>query len=58
MTYRSFVSLDGPWRFNPDPHADGESLGFWKKDYSARLWPEVAVLSCFEAGSVTLRAKR
>ncbi|MEI8063826.1 MAG: glycoside hydrolase family 2 TIM barrel-domain containing protein, partial [Verrucomicrobiota bacterium] len=38
------------WRFLPDPHGDGEKLGFWKADFDTRLWREVMVPSCFEVG--------
>ena len=48
---RGYCSLtDKPWRFCPDPHGDGESLGFFRGDYCTRLWREVMVPSCFEAG--------
>lgn len=46
---RPGVSLtDVPWRFCPDPSGDGEALGFFREDYTARLWREVTVPSCFE----------
>ena len=38
------------WRFSPDPHRDGESLGYHRPDQTFPLWREVAVPSCFEAG--------
>jgi len=47
---RDSLQMDGPWRFLPDPKADGDSLGFWKPEYDARLWCEVAVPSCFDTG--------
>lgn len=50
MRDRDCLQLAGPWRFSPDPHGDGEVLGFWKRDYCTRLWHEVPVPSCFEAG--------
>ena len=52
---RQICSLTSkPWRFSPDPHGDGESLGFHKDDYCAQQWPLVAVPSCFEAGCANL----
>lgn len=30
---RDSFSLDGVWRFTPDPHADGEELCFWKPEF-------------------------
>ena len=50
MRIRDFLQIDGPWRFSPDPHGEGESLGFWQPVYCTRLWREVTVPSCFEAG--------
>ena len=47
---RDALQMDGLWRFLPDPRAEGEFLGFWKKGYDARLWSEVAVPSCFDTG--------
>ncbi len=44
------LELNGNWRFSPDPHKDGEDLGFWNKTYDDSRWPEVIVPSCFEAG--------
>ncbi|MEI8243852.1 MAG: GNAT family N-acetyltransferase, partial [bacterium] len=44
------MELDGLWRCCPDPHGDGEALGFWRADRDFPLWREVAVPSCFEAG--------
>ncbi len=42
------VELDGAWRFSPDPHRDGEALGFCKAAHETGRWLEVAVPSCFE----------
>lgn len=50
MEPRDLLSLDGPWRFSPDPHADGERLGFCAPGFSDRLWRETPVPSVFEAG--------
>lgn len=50
MNKRECLQIDGLWRFCPDPNADGESLGFWKADHCTRLWREIMVPSCFEAG--------
>ena len=47
-------TLTGLWSFLPDPHGDGEQLGFWKTDFDARLWREVMVPSCFEASGPNL----
>ncbi len=47
---RQWVELGSPWRFCPDPHRDGESLGFWSATQAFPRWREVAVPSCFEAG--------
>ncbi len=49
MMKRQTVELASLWRFSPDPHRDGESLGFWKADRNFPRWREVAVPSCFEA---------
>ncbi|MHC4886736.1 MAG: sugar-binding domain-containing protein, partial [Planctomycetota bacterium] len=43
-----------PWRFCPDPHGDGEALGFHQPDWSAATWATVTVPSCFEAGCPSL----
>lgn len=43
------IALASPWRSCPDPHRDGEDLGFWRADLDFPLWREVAVPSCFEA---------
>ena len=51
MQERDYRKIDGIWRILPDPHGDGEALNFWKPDYDPRLWREVRVPSCFEAGS-------
>jgi beta-galactosidase/beta-glucuronidase/GNAT superfamily N-acetyltransferase len=47
---RDHRQIDGLWRFSPDPSNDGEALGFWRHDHDMRLWREVMVPSCFEAG--------
>jgi len=54
MTYRETLDLDGLWRFQPDPHDDGEALGFWRPETSVRLWREVPVPSVFEAAGPEL----
>lgn len=50
MHDREKLELNGLWNFTPDPHGDGEKLGFWKADHESRLWREVEVPSCFEVG--------
>ena len=50
MSSRTTLSLDGLWRFSPDPAGDGERLGFATPAYDARRWREVGVPSVFEAG--------
>jgi len=47
---RADLSLDGVWRFSPDPAADGEQRRFHAFDYDAHLWRETRVPSVFEAG--------
>jgi beta-glucuronidase len=47
---RQTMELGDLWRFCPDPHRDGDSLGFWRPDREFPLWREVGVPSCFEAG--------
>jgi beta-glucuronidase len=42
------------WRFAPDFHREGERLGFQTETFDARLWREVGVPSCFEAGCPSL----
>ena len=49
MTHREMIELASPWRFCPDPHGDGESLGFWRADRTFANWREAPVPSCFEA---------
>lgn len=49
MKERQMIELASPWRCCPDPHRDGEALGFWRADLDFPLWREVAVPSCFEA---------
>ncbi len=49
MSERQTLELASPWRCSPDPHGDGEVLGFWRADRDFPLWREVAVPSCFEA---------
>ena len=51
---RDNLQIAGLWSFLPDPHGDGETLGFWKPDFEARLWREVRVPSCFESGGTNL----
>ncbi len=46
MNERPTIGLNRLWRFSPDPHRDGESLGFWKADRDFPLWREVAVPCC------------
>ena len=50
MTNPDYLPIDGAWRFVPDPHGDGERLGFWKTGHDVGLWREVNIPSCFEAG--------
>lgn len=50
MHNREHQLLTGLWRFSPDPHGDGEALGFWKPGWDVRRWREVPVPSVFEAG--------
>ena len=50
MDERRRLTLDGTWRFAPDPHADGEEHGFWRRAYDAAAWPAAPVPSCFDAG--------
>ena len=54
MRNRENFQLTGLWNFIPDPHGDGEKLGFWKADHESRLWREVQVPSCFEVGGSNL----
>ncbi len=49
MNERQAIDLNGLWRFSPDPHRDGESLGFYKSDRAFPRWRETIVPSCFEA---------
>lgn len=48
------LDLGGTWRFMPDPHADGEELGFWRRDHSEELWRDAPVPSVFEAANPRL----
>lgn len=50
MNARQCIDISGIWRFTPDPHRDGESLGFWQADRAFPRWREARVPSCFEAG--------
>ena len=54
MSLREQLSISGLWRFLPDPHGDGEALGFWTTDFDTRRWREVLVPACFEAGGPNL----
>lgn len=38
----------------PDPHADGEEIGFWRRDHSEELWRDAPVPSVFEAANPRL----
>ena len=51
---RSELSLNGVWRFQVDPHADGEALGFWREACSLQAWSEMTVPSCFDAACPSL----
>lgn len=50
MSPRQTLTLDGIWRFTPDAHRDGESLGFHRADRDFSRWREVRAPGCFEAG--------
>jgi GNAT superfamily N-acetyltransferase len=54
MNERPMMTLANPWRFCPDPHRDGEAMGFWRPDAALPPWREVDVPSCFEAGAPDL----
>ena len=54
MKRESHSLTDQPWRFCPDPSGNGEDLGFPRSDCDTRMWPEVEVPSCFEAGGANL----
>lgn len=54
MIERHEKELGGVWRFCPDMNGDGEELGFPGVCFVDRLWREVEVPSCFEAGCASL----
>lgn len=39
-----------PWCFAPDPHREGERLGFHRRDFDDDRWPTITPPACFEAG--------
>jgi beta-glucuronidase len=41
--------LNRLWRFQPDPHDDGERLGFHRTDYDFHRWRETMVPSSFDS---------
>lgn len=48
------VDLCGTWQFRPDPHGDGEKLGFWQPRQDAESWGEVHVPSVFDHAAPAL----
>ncbi|MFN2109259.1 MAG: glycoside hydrolase family 2 protein, partial [Anaerolineae bacterium] len=42
------LDLCGLWLFQPDPADEGERLGYFRADYSARFWREVRLPADFE----------
>jgi len=44
----SVLDLTGLWRFQPDPYAEGEELGWTAPDCDVRLWREVRVPCVFD----------
>jgi len=45
---REKLSLTGPWRFQPDPFDQGQQLAYFKCDYDADRWRQVAIPSSFD----------
>jgi beta-galactosidase/beta-glucuronidase len=48
MTFRMTQSLNGPWRFQPDPLAEGVRRGYFQLDTDITRWREVALPASFE----------
>jgi GNAT superfamily N-acetyltransferase len=48
--FRETIPLSGVWRFQPDPHAEGERLGYSSVECDRRRWREVALPGAFEDG--------
>jgi len=47
--YRQTIDLTGTWRFQPDPAAAGEKLGYQNPENDASTWRNVKVPCCFES---------
>lgn len=45
---RQKLSITGPWRFQPDPFDQGQTLGYFKPDHDAGRWRQVAIPSSFD----------
>ncbi|HEY3281020.1 MAG TPA: glycoside hydrolase family 2 TIM barrel-domain containing protein, partial [Armatimonadota bacterium] len=45
---RDRLDLCGFWRFQPDPYAEGDALGFSSEELDTRLWREVRVPCGFD----------
>lgn len=48
---RQRMDLTGIWRFQPDPGAEGERLGYWHTDHDDRRWREAWAPGCFETAT-------
>ena len=46
---RKTIDLSGMWRFQPDPHDDGERLGFMQPATDNRRWPRALVPGSFDS---------
>ncbi|MCX5662865.1 MAG: hypothetical protein NTW19_24545 [Planctomycetota bacterium] len=50
------IDLSGLWRFQPDPHDEGERRGFFRPGHDAQRWLEVNVPAPFDAAAPSLVA--
>lgn len=48
------LDLGGTWRYMPDPHADGEELGWFRRKIDETAWGSTPVPSVFETANPRL----
>ena len=52
---REEISLDGPWRYQPDPQPAGEAEQWFSPEYDDQAWKTMAVPNNFSIADVSLK---